>query len=155
MFGRVKRWLGIEGVKVELIIPEKVSADDGEVSGVIRFYSMHEQTVKAVRVRMVENYKRGRRNSKLIDEYTLGQISMETEIDIPAHEYIDLEFTLPFEVITSDMDDIQRKNVLYKGVVKTAKLIKGVKSVYRVEAEADVIGTALNPFDTQELQVTL
>lgn len=155
MFGRVKRWLGIEGVKVELLIPEKVRADDGEISGTIRFYSMHDQTVEGVRVRIIEKYKRGRRNSKLIDEYTLGEIALDETIEIPAHQYIDLDFILPFNVMLSDMDSFQRKNFLFKGVAKTAKFIKGARSIYRVEAEADVKGTALNPFDTRELEVTL
>ena len=58
MFGKVKRWLGIEGVKVELLIPEKVQAQEGCVDGVVRFYSMNEQVVKAVKVRIIEKYKR-------------------------------------------------------------------------------------------------
>lgn len=155
MFGKVKRWLGIEGVKVELLIPEQINADDKEVTGTLRFYSMHDQVVSAVRVRMVEKYKRGRRNNKLVDEYTIGEISLEDDINIPAHQYIDLDFILPFDYISSEMDDLQRKNFLLKGMVKTAKLMKGVKSIYRVEAEADVKGTALNPFDIRELEVIL
>ena len=155
MFGRVKRYLGIEGVKVELHIPDQIKVDDNELSGTIRFYSMHDQVVQSVRVRIIEKYKRGRRKSKLIDEFTLGEIAMERDIEIPAHEARDLDFTLPFTPAKSDMDQLQQKNFMLKGLVKAAKFAKGVKSIYRVEAEADVKGTALNPFDSRELMVSL
>lgn len=153
MFGKVKRWLGIEGVKVELHIPEKVEAALGEVSGSIRFYSMHDQLVKSVKVRLIEKYKRGRKGNKLVDEYTLGEIYLEQDIEVPAHEYIEVQFALPFDLVKSEMDHIESMNFLFKGVVKTAKLMRGVKSIYRMEAEADVQGTALNPFDTAEVKI--
>ena len=154
MFGKVKQWLGIEGVKVELHVPEKIESGDDTVVGTIRFYSMHDQTVKSVRVRLIEKYKRGRRVNKLVDEYTLGEIELIQEIEVPAHEYVEVEFSLPFDRALSEMDAIESKNFLFKGAIKTAKLIRGVKSEFRIEAEADVRGTALNPFDTQELVIS-
>ena len=153
MFGKVKRWLGIEGVKVELHIPAKVDGQDGQIEGKIRFYSMHDQSVEGIRVRLIEKYKRGRRGNKLVDEYTLGEISVTREIAVPAHEYIEVEFTLPFKMVQSEMDQIEAINFMFKGLIKSAKMVKGVKSTYRIEAEADVRGTALNPFDTQELLI--
>jgi len=153
MFGRAKRWLGIEGVKVELHVPDKIEATDTSVDGIIRFYSMHDQTVKSVRVRLIEKYKRGRRVNKLVDEYTLGEIELVEDIEVPANEYVEVDFSLPFDRALSEMDEIESKNFLFKGVIKTAKLIRGAKSVFRIEAEAEVRGTALSPFDSQELSV--
>ena len=40
MFGKVKKILGIEGVKLELIIPEKVNKETGIVTGVMKFTSL-------------------------------------------------------------------------------------------------------------------
>ena len=42
-------------------------------------------------------------------------------------------------------------NVVFKGIASAAKFAKGVKSVFRIEAEAEVKGTALNPFDKKEI----
>lgn len=153
MFGKVKRWLGIEGVKVELQIPDKVRSAHGLVEGKVRFYSMHDQMVTSLRVKLIEKYKRGRRGNKLVDEYTLGEIFMERNIEVPAHQYIEVEFKLPFTPMPSEMDELEARNFVMKGLVKSAKLMKGVTSIYRVEAEADVQGTALNPFDAKELIV--
>ena len=153
MFGKVKRWLGIEGVKVELIVPDEVRAKSAQVDGKLRFYSMHDQTVKSIKVKMVEKFKRGRRKNKLIDEYILGEIELQQEIEVPAQEHVEVDFSLPFTLALSDMDKIERKNFLFKGAIKTAKFIRGVRSSYRLEAEAEVKGTALNPFDHHELTV--
>ena len=112
---------------------------------------MHDQVVNSLRVKLIEKYKRGRRGNKLVDEYTLGEIFMERNIEIPAHQYIEVEFILPFTPVPSDMDKLEASNFVMKGLVKSAKLMKGVSSIFRVEAEADVQGTALNPFDTKEL----
>ncbi len=153
MFGRVKRWLGIEGVKVELIIPEKVKSNESTVDGLIRLHSMHEQTVESIHVRLIEKYKRGRKGNKLVDEYTLGTIELIKDITVNPEEPVDIEFSLPFERVMSDMDKAQGKNFIMRGAVKTAKMLKGVQSIFRIEAEADVKGTALNPFDAKELEV--
>ncbi|HLF64222.1 MAG TPA: sporulation protein [Saprospiraceae bacterium] len=151
MFGKVKRWLGIEGVKLELILPEEIAVEASEVEGNIRFYSMNHQTVRKIRVRMIEKYKRGRRKNKLVDEYHLGEIELVQDIDVPENEQVDIEFTLPFTIAKSDIDRFSDQNFLFKGVASAAKLLKGVHSVYRIEAEAEVKGTALNPFDTKEI----
>ena len=153
MFGRVKRWLGIEGVKLELILPEEISEDADALDGKIRFLSMSPQTVRKIRVRMIEKYKRGRRKNKLVDEYHLGDIELEQDIDIPADEIVEIEFSLPFTLPKSDVDRFADKNVVFKGVASAAKFLKGVKSVYRVEAEAEVKGAALNPFHVKEIGV--
>ena len=59
MFGKVKKWLGIEGVKLQLILPEEVEAIGGKgtVQGAIRFYSKNTQVVTSLRVVMIEKYR--------------------------------------------------------------------------------------------------
>lgn len=153
MFGKVKRWLGIEGVKLELEIPETISSDAAELTGTIRIFSMHSQTVTKVKVMMIEKYTRGRRKGKLVDEYQLGSIELNDEIEIPAQEHREVDFVLPISIPKSEMDEFEEKNLVFRGIAKTAKFIKGAKSVFRVEVEAVVKGTALNPFDTQEIRL--
>ncbi|MDH3650005.1 MAG: hypothetical protein OEQ53_09990 [Saprospiraceae bacterium] len=147
MLGRVKKWLGIEGVKVEVIIPEQVEHNSGVVQGILRFASMNPQTVSSVNLKMIETYKRGRRKSKLTDEYLLAERDLHVMIEVPQNEFVELDFELPFEMVKSKMDQLQEKNFILGGLVSAAKMLKGVTSQYRIEAVADVVGTALNPFD--------
>lgn len=149
MLDKVKKWLGIEGLKLELILPEVVQESNGVIRGQIRLFSMTQQKVSGIRVKMIERYSRGRKQDKLTDEYVLGTIEFRQELTIPKEEYLDIEFTLPFEVKKSEMDAIGDSNPIIGGLVKLAKSFEGVQSTYFVQAEANVVGTGLNPFDKQ------
>ena len=145
MLKRVKKWLGIEGVKIELFVPEEIKINAGMISGTVKLYSMNPQTVTSLHFKLVEKYYRGRRKSKLTDEYVLTEKEISVLIEVPAEEAIAYAFELPFEIIQSRMDQLEAKNFIMRGLVKTAKALKGVKSEYRLEVEADVVGTALFP----------
>jgi len=153
MFGKVKKWLGIEGVKLELVLPDMAFEEVGALSGQIHFYSKNAQTVTGIRVVMVEKYTRGRRKEKLVDEYLIGEISLEKSIDVPAEDTIEIDFTLPFELASSPVDEFEDKNLVTRGLARAAKFLRNVHSEYRIEAEATVSGTALNPFDRKTVRI--
>ncbi len=153
MFGKVKRWLGIEGVKLELEVPDQVREADGVVEGVLKFYSMNAQTVTRIKVVLIEHYARGRGKDKLIDEYQLGEIELDRKIEIPANEPIEVPFKLPFTPIKSEVDAFGDRNILFGGIASVARIIRNAKSDYRLEAEARVKGTALNPFDKKPVNL--
>ena len=153
MFGKVKRWLGIEGVKVELVLPEEVHVADGLIEGKLKFESMHTQTITHIRLMLTEKYIRGRWKNKLTDQYKIGEIELTEDIEVPANEVIMLDFELPFTYVKSDMDEFGDKNFVFKKVVDVAKALKNVKSEFYIEAEATVKGTALSPFDRQEIRM--
>lgn len=153
MIGKVKKWLGIEGVKLELILDEDATIQPGMVSGLIRFTSMHSQVVTKIKVVFIEKYSRGRGKEKLVDEYELGSLELQEDIEIPAGEAVDVEFTLKYKLVRSEMDELQQSNFLLSPLIKAAKSLSAVKSEYRIEAEAKVKGTALNPFDREEVKI--
>ncbi len=154
MFGKVKSWLGIEGVKLELSLPEELKYSDGLVTGKLFISSMNDHTVTSIQIKLIEKYSRGKKDEKLTDEYELGNIDMVQNIDIPSNKKVQLSFELPFNPRKSDMDELEESNILVGGLVKAAKWFEGVSSVYRVEASAKVHGVALDPFD-KELIVLL
>ena len=65
--------------------------------------------------------------------------------------YLFCAFTLvgvvAIAAMNSEMDEVQDRNILLGPLVKAAKWVRGVKSEYRVVAEAKVKGVALDPFD--------
>ena len=151
MINKVKKWLGIEGVKLELILPETIKESSGVVTGKIRFYSMNSQKITAIKVNMIEKYSRGRSDEKLTDEYELGTITFNQAISIPKEKAVQVEFALPFQIEKSEMDKLEDSNVFYGGLVKLAKKVQGVRSEYYIQAEAQVKGTGLNPFDKKTI----
>jgi len=153
MIGKVKKWLGIEGVKMELLFDEDATTQKGIVSGIIRFTSMNSQVVTRIKVVLIERYSRGRGKEKLVDEYELGALQLEEDIEVPAGESVEVEFNLKYKLVRSEMDELEKSNFFMSPLVKMAKRISAVKSEFRVEAEAKVKGTALNPFDRKEISI--
>ncbi len=152
MLGKVKNWLGIEGVKMEIETPDRIKLSDGIVKGAILFQSMNEKKVTKVKIELIEKYSRGRGKNKLINEYHLGLLEMNDELVIQANGQLRLDFKLIFNPKISPMDELGR-NLLLKGPVALAKMLKGAKSIYRLEVEAKVPGTALNPIAKKEINV--
>ncbi len=153
MFRKVKNWLGIEGVKIELDIPEVASSGMGYLPGKIRFLSKTNQTIEKVQLKLIERYVRGRGDEKKIDEYQLGQMTLSKPINIPGETAIEMEFKLPFQMKQSEMDEIGSKNIFNKGFVSIARWINAVDSKYFILAEANVSGVALDPFVKREIKI--
>jgi len=153
MIKKIKKWFGIEGVKLEVVIPESVHEAERVISGKLRFQSMNEQKVTGIKIALIERYSRGRGKEKLIDEYELGYLSIDKEVIIPADEIIEVPFTLPFRLVKSDVDEFGDQNLVFAQVSRLARLIRNAKSLYRVEAEAMVEGVGFNPFAKQEIVI--
>ncbi len=153
MIGRVKKWLGIEGVKLEIVVAPEHRCRTGKIEGRLRFQSLNAQTVTSIRIALVEKYTRGRGKEKLIDEYELGEINLKQTIEVPAEEIVEVPFSVPFKLIKSEMDEFGDRNFLYGGLARAAKAIQAVRSDYRLEAEAKVKGVALNPFDKKFIKL--
>ena len=153
MFRKVKNWLGIEGVKIELDIPEVASSRMSYLPGKIRFLSKTEQTIERVELKIIERYVRGRGEEKKIDEYQIGQMILSKPINIPGETAIEMEFKLPFVLKKSEMDEIGAKNFINKRFVSLAKWMNAVDSKFFVVAEANVSGVALDPFVKREITI--
>ena len=147
VFKRVKQWLGIEGVKMEIILPEEVHKNDGEIRGEIQFSTMNTQRITQTKIQLIEKFSRGRKKKKRIDEYLLGEIELDDGFMVYPDETKSIEFVLPFTLLKSNMDNRQDKGGLGAPVASFLKWTRNVKSEYRIEAESTVQGTALSPFD--------
>ncbi|MEL7220265.1 MAG: sporulation protein [Bacteroidota bacterium] len=151
MIGKVKKWLGIEGVKLTLQLPEGQALANGVIQGKIQFQSMNAQTVTAIRVVLIERYGRGRGDERLVDEYELGAIELKESFTVEPEQIIEREFRLPFQELSSDVDKWGNRNLVNKQLAKAARWLRNADSQYRIEAEAKVKGVALNPFDKKTL----
>jgi hypothetical protein len=152
MLGKVKQYFGIEGIKIKLEVPELIDKRKGLIEGHILLSSMHTQTARSFRIRLVEKYHRGRRRAKLINEYVLGEIELKKNVVVSANTTERVPFKLPFQQAESRMDQMEN-NLLLRGLVRVAKFANAVKSEYRLEAEADVAGTALDPSHTVKVRL--
>ncbi len=153
MFGKMKKWLGIEGVKVEIILPEEIDKAEQEIIGKLKFTSMSSQFISGIYLKMIEKYTRGRKQDKLIDEYVLGEVQINKGFEIEAGTEKIIDFILPYRIIKSEIDQMGDNNIIMKGISSLAKTIRSVKSEYRIEVEAFVEGTRFHPFDKKSIKL--
>jgi sporulation-control protein spo0M len=147
MFGSVKKILGIEGVKLELIIPAEISSKEKIVRGIVKLTSLTDKnSIERIYLKVEEKYSRGRGENKLINEYTLGESMLTEKITINKNDIIEIPFETTFVVGKSEMDQMQ-DSFITSGIASLFKKINAVQSTFYVRAEADVTGTKLNPFD--------
>lgn len=154
MLKKVKNWFGIEGVKMDILLPDDIRSVDGLFSGILVFNALTTQEVLNVKVKMVERYGRGRGSERLVNEYVLGELFIDKSIIIEANIETKLSFAFSFKYVTAPIDDFAKKNILFKGMANVAKKMSKVNSEFRIEAEAKVKGTALNPFVQKFFQLT-
>ncbi len=151
VFGKVKQWLGIEGIKMKIELSEELTLKSGEITGSIRFSTMNTQQILAINLKIYERYTRGRRKGKQTSEYLMGETDLEHSFMVYPDEDKIVNFSLPFKIIKSEMDKMQERGGLRGSLASLAKKTRGVKSDYFIVAEAKVAGTRLNPFDKQEI----
>ena len=152
MIGKMKQWLGIEGVKLELLLPDNFDPNQGAVTGTVRLTSKNAQSVSAIKVALIEKYSRGREGNALVDEYELGSTVLRRVVEVPGNAVpIDIPFTLPYTSMPSPVEEFGNRNFLFKGLAWVAKQTRNANSEFRLEAEAQVRGVGLNPFDKKIL----
>ena len=152
MIRKIKDFLGIEGVKLELILEDEYKLSDRAIFGKLRFTSQTDKTVESFQLKLIEKYRRGRGDDALINEYLLGSIDQELNLELDAGASKSYDFTLAFELMKSEMDQMEDSNFFLKPFVKLAKKLKKVRSEYRLEASAKITGTKLNPLDKKEIK---
>lgn len=144
---KVKKWLGIEGVKLEVRVPDGQRLSSGHLSGTLHFQSMNSQTVTGIRIVLIERYGRGRGEERLVDEYELGRTEIKETFTVEPEEEVVKAFSLKFKPLESDVDAWGNRNIVNENLAKVARWMRNASSSYRIEAEAKVDGVALNPFD--------
>jgi len=153
MINKIKDILGIEGVKIQLICPEEIELKADHVVGQIILSSKSKKTIEGITIKLIEKYKRGRKESTLINEYLLSSLDIEANLELKEDQVEKIDFSLPISLLLSDMDQFERKNFFTSGLAKVAKKIKNVSSYYRVEVSAKVKGVALNPIAKQSVNL--
>lgn len=153
MIKKIKDILGIEGVKIELILEEQYELREGKVDGQLRFTSQNDKEIESVHISLIEKYRRGRGESELINVYTLGAIDLELNMAIAKNEERIIDFELPYVLMKSDMDKLEDSTPLSRPLIWLAKKLKKVKSEYHIEAEAIIKGTRLHPIDKKSIEL--
>ncbi len=151
MFGKVKKILGIEGVKVQLQSDNQFSLQSGLITGHLKITTKTQSWIESIEVRLIEKYSRGRGDKKLVDEYVIGVLQMNEKMSILPEEIIEVPFELHFTYIKSEAEKIGEDFFVLRGPVYLAKMLKNVKSEFKIEVRVNVEGLKLQPFAEKPL----
>jgi len=153
MLNKLKDILGIEGVKINLEFNDKNTFTDGHISGKLLFTSQSSRHIDKIIVKLIEKYKRGRKDSKLINDYLLGSLELDVDFQINKGETKSITFDLPYNLMKSEMDLMQDKSFVTKPFYLLAKKLKNVSSEYRIEATAIITGTKFHPITEEQIEL--
>lgn len=140
MFGTIKKWMGIEGVRLRLHLLSAYPKTVETINGEVELYAKSNTIVRNIRLQLIETYTRGKAEEKRVDEYLMGTWELDQPLHMREGENQRLLFKLPFEWLESPMDRRAKSNPLLKGMVSLMKNRKGVLSEYRLEAQVEVEG---------------
>ncbi|MCH2044688.1 MAG: hypothetical protein MK212_11270 [Saprospiraceae bacterium] len=151
MFGRVRKWIGRGSIKMRLKTLKTYPDNVETVNGDLEFIAKGTQTVSYIRIKLIEKYIRGRGEHVQVDEYELGRWIYDEPLEVPSDEPYYLRFKLPFEFKKSNVDKLAASNFLGRGIANLAKSFKGIRSTYRLEAEAIVEGFTSSITDQRKI----
>ncbi|HKK62509.1 MAG TPA: hypothetical protein VJ951_08110 [Bacteroidales bacterium] len=146
MIRKVKTWLGIEGVKINLDFPTAASKGQEEIKLVLSLTSLSKQKVKQILLTFKEVYTRGRGDHKRISEFVLADWQQDKTIEVDKNQIQFIPISIRPNWQDSEIEKWQEKGSFRKVLGQWAKKLYGVKSEYFIEVKLDVAKTKLNPY---------
>jgi len=117
----------------------------------IKTLTKNTQQVTNTTVKLYEEYTRGRGKLKKTDTYLISELEIGGSFMVYPEDKKEFPFTITYNNALSEMDKLQSKGGLKGAFAGMAKKARGVKSKFYIEAESEIAGTALNPFDKVEV----
>ena len=149
---RIKKFLGIEGVKVNFDETTQIDLKAGEVSGKLLIKSKVPSLIKSIHIQVIEKYQRGNKNNQRISEYILfSKIILPKSLSVDREKVLEIPFVYPIYRHKSEMDLLEESNFLLKPLVGIAKKLYQVKSNYSITATLQIEGSGVKPFANKNL----
>jgi len=144
-FGKIKQWLGIGGVKIEVEVDPNITWSTTEIKGAMNLVSKSEQQITNAKVEMEEIVKYKSGDSYSTKTYSMGPIYIPAEMIIKAGEQKRIDFVLPIHFVKSANEKLQAQGGVLGALGKAGRFMAGRSSTYDLTASIDVKGTGLDP----------
>jgi len=152
-FSKVKQFFGAGTVKVELTVPAQVPKVARELKGRVDVNAVSDQHILELTVKLTESWSTGRGAEKTEKEFELGKVKVAQAFEMKQGENRTFEFVLPFELVKSNADELKEMGGALGMLGKAGAFANAEKSSYKVTAEADVKGAALDPSDDKVISL--
>lgn len=149
---RIKKFFGIEGVKVFFDETTKISLKENKVSGQLILKSKAPSTITSIKIEIVEQYQRGRKDDQRTSEFVLfSKIIIPNNLSVNPEKPLEIPFNYSIISNKSEMDLLEERHFLIQPFIGLAKRIYRVKSIYTITATLQVEGTGIQPFSKKVL----
>jgi hypothetical protein len=152
-FSKVKQFFGAGTVKVELTVPAQVPKVAGQFKGRVAVNAVSDQHILELTVKLTESFSTGRGAEKTEKEFELGKVMLAQAFDMKQGEQRWFDFELPFQLLKSNADELKEMGGALGMLGKAGAFVNAEKSSYKVTAEADVKGAAIDPSDDKQIQL--
>lgn len=146
MLNRIKKTLGMVGVKVEIIAPGILSRDLAKVDGTIKITSKTDQRVQRIIVRMMEITETREMDGDYdTDHHELGKTENIDGFDLKAGEEREVPFTLYFN--RRWIDNVEESGGVMGALMSMGRSMVDSDSRFYLSAVVDLEGVVLDPSD--------
>lgn len=152
-FGAIKNKLGIGGVSIDFTVPSQIERANEEFSGNIKLTTKSEQEVVKIEAILKEEFSTGMGDNKTEKTFELGKWTNFDQFTIKPGEVKSFDFTVEFEEIKSDMDNLSEKGGMLGGIGKGLKFMNREKSKFFVEVNVDVKSAVLDPTEKKDVKL--
>ena len=149
MINTLKRFFGIESVKMEVLQIDNQAPN--LIMGLIQLSSLQEAQILSVQLELVEIYTKGTGKGKTVQEFVLGNSTRDEIFTLNAEEKKQIHFQMDYEQVKSKIDLAQEKNKFLFPLIRLAKVLKSVNSVFVLRVKTKVKGSAVPAFLEYEL----
>lgn len=152
-FNKIKDKLGIGGVSIDFTVPSQISREEGAVSGTIRLTTKSEQDVLSVKAILEEEFTQGVGEERGSKTYELGKWSMLESFVIQPGDVKEIPFTISFEELQSQNDNLIARGGAFGALGKLAKMAGREKSEFFVKVDVDVKSAVLDPSERKPVKL--
>ncbi len=152
MFSKLKQFVGMVGITVQLDIPSNLTGDSDTLTGVIRIIAKQDQHITKVAVNMKQTHTEGTGEKRVSNDYSIGEnIITNQPFDIKAGESKEYPFTLAFTRRKTGEQRLAESGGVLGAIGKLGQLADDSHDEFWVNAIADVKGAALDPNDNKKI----
>jgi hypothetical protein len=152
MFSKLKQFVGMVGVTVELDIPGNLSKDATSLAGTVRVIAKQDQHITRVTANMKQTHTEGSGEKRVSSNYDIGEIIITSQaFDIKAGETKEYPFTMEFRRRKSSDQRMAESGGILGTLGKISTMMDNEHDEFWVNAMADVKGAALDPNDNKKI----
>jgi hypothetical protein len=150
-FGKIKQFLGIGTIKMELDVQPSVDLESRLIQGKLKVTGKSDQAIKDIELSFDETFSTGKSDAKSSSKLNWGKMTL-AGFDIKKDEVKEIEFELPFSYAKSSNEAMADKGGIVGGLGKVGTFLDGEKQKYELTATANVKGVTLPPLVSKELK---